>query len=698
MLRYSLLSLLITTLYAGASAQNDTEKISWKPSPNERGTMEILTSCLITLSICVWTSIHLNVVSNPTTARLFLFRFGWMLVGIFAPEVTFWLAYQQWRNARGFLRDLHQFDDENIVSGAEGSSTEENGSAQPTRSSIERIRTKFKAHHMADADLANAFGSNAGNVKTTTSNAARRVVSSPEVLNGHLGTKTTSEERSSTPNSIQDYHAKSFEPFQSPDKPTDTGYSKEQEPVTLNVTKEAFTMKSAFFIIMGGCTIAVPDGYVGHPLTVTTEGFLNLWRSNKGSIGHYSKLVNDAIVEDKSKSDGLAKAIVLLQATWLLIQCVGRVSAGLPSALLEIHTSIHVVCALATYMLWWNKPQGVIFPVALPGYRNVYRNALNRQAHDFLEGLSLHEPWERSIERYWCLGSEKLRDSLAGIDVHAARKRPWWKMFSEAFSGRQTNRSESPATLNSFPQRWSRLRMLIMENSYRKERLNKFGRVFSISFYTWHRTYVIGRPDFSSRNEGAAVFIGELRKSNSHRTFPTDSFEQRSRMHTNLRIAEGTDKEVWQHLLGIVIALTAYGGLHLLAWRQPFPTSKEKLIWLISASCSTFLTIVVAAIFGLGYIVYQIGRTLQDRVRKWLQENAPTRTFLKIRRLPISNISIEIDIRDFLFMLAALGAFSAVLFFMISRVYLVVGSFIALRSMPVDVYKVVPWSNYWPHL
>lgn len=42
---------------------NETSLLAagWHPEPERRGTFSILSSCVITLALCVWTSIHLNI-------------------------------------------------------------------------------------------------------------------------------------------------------------------------------------------------------------------------------------------------------------------------------------------------------------------------------------------------------------------------------------------------------------------------------------------------------------------------------------------------------------------------------------------------------------------------------------------------------------------------------------------------------------
>lgn len=37
------------------------EAARWVDSPNERGTFNIISNCILTLVLCVWTSIHLNI-------------------------------------------------------------------------------------------------------------------------------------------------------------------------------------------------------------------------------------------------------------------------------------------------------------------------------------------------------------------------------------------------------------------------------------------------------------------------------------------------------------------------------------------------------------------------------------------------------------------------------------------------------------
>ena len=56
---------------------------------------------------------------------------------------------------------------------------------------------------------------------------------------------------------------------------------------------------------------------------------------------------------DKSKTNEVAKGLICFQVIWFGIQIFARRAAKLPLTLIEIHTTVHVVCALVMYVLWW---------------------------------------------------------------------------------------------------------------------------------------------------------------------------------------------------------------------------------------------------------------------------------------------------------------------------------------------------------
>ena len=86
-----------------------------------------------------------------------------------------------------------------------------------------------------------------------------------------------------------------------------------------------------------------------------------LYACQKGIITGPPKL-STADLEDRSKGDVFIKGAALLQLTWLVIQMIARASEDLAISLLEVMTLAFAVCAIATYILLWHKPQDVMTP------------------------------------------------------------------------------------------------------------------------------------------------------------------------------------------------------------------------------------------------------------------------------------------------------------------------------------------------
>jgi hypothetical protein len=77
---------------------------AWHPEPRGRGTFSVLSACLTTMILCVWTAVHLNIPDhNGGTRQKFLRKPGWLLLALLAPEVVAWNAWQQRQSARELM-------------------------------------------------------------------------------------------------------------------------------------------------------------------------------------------------------------------------------------------------------------------------------------------------------------------------------------------------------------------------------------------------------------------------------------------------------------------------------------------------------------------------------------------------------------------------------------------------------------------
>jgi hypothetical protein len=78
----------------------------WVGTPNVRGTFDILESCILTLIACIYTALHLDVLSKPTWQRFLLEKTKWVLITLLAPEITMATAALQFFHAFGLMCNL----------------------------------------------------------------------------------------------------------------------------------------------------------------------------------------------------------------------------------------------------------------------------------------------------------------------------------------------------------------------------------------------------------------------------------------------------------------------------------------------------------------------------------------------------------------------------------------------------------------
>ena len=129
------------------------------------------------------------------------------------------------------------------------------------------------------------------------------------------------------------------------------------------------TLVQAFYIIMGGYAFDVsrdPKPRIWprdvDRLTPNVMAVMNCLLSKDKDLRTLLPFLSEAEIWDKSKANGLAKAIVCIQAAWFCTQCVARLGQGKPISLLELNTFAHAICALLVYILWWSKPLDVEVP------------------------------------------------------------------------------------------------------------------------------------------------------------------------------------------------------------------------------------------------------------------------------------------------------------------------------------------------
>jgi hypothetical protein len=74
---------------------------AWVPGPQYRGTWGVLYSCTLTLGLCVYTAIHLNIPAyGESRFSIYRRKTKWVLITLIAPEFVLYTAWWQWNRAR----------------------------------------------------------------------------------------------------------------------------------------------------------------------------------------------------------------------------------------------------------------------------------------------------------------------------------------------------------------------------------------------------------------------------------------------------------------------------------------------------------------------------------------------------------------------------------------------------------------------
>jgi hypothetical protein len=91
-------------MFAPLGTSSTNMSATWHPEPRGRGTFNILSTCLTTMILCVWTAVHLNIPGlNDGKRQRFLHKPGWLLLALLAPELVAWNVWEQRQIARDLI-------------------------------------------------------------------------------------------------------------------------------------------------------------------------------------------------------------------------------------------------------------------------------------------------------------------------------------------------------------------------------------------------------------------------------------------------------------------------------------------------------------------------------------------------------------------------------------------------------------------
>jgi hypothetical protein len=80
----------------------------WVNQPNGRGTIDIIWSCVVTIFLCSWSVLFLNIPGKLGLRTFLVTKLSWVAFTVFFPEVLAALAQQQWVSASQSVSDFLQ--------------------------------------------------------------------------------------------------------------------------------------------------------------------------------------------------------------------------------------------------------------------------------------------------------------------------------------------------------------------------------------------------------------------------------------------------------------------------------------------------------------------------------------------------------------------------------------------------------------
>lgn len=350
------------------------------------------------------------------------------------------------------------------------------------------------------------------------------------------------------------------------------------------------------------------------------------------------------------------------------------------------------------YGFWWYKPLDVRFPLFLNiQYSNEELHpphATSEQYDDWRQNKSSDLPVGEHAKPPAHESSPRPPDHLVfGSDVILGVRSQVELKFDQCSSIPPEYKSPlPPLTCNAPGKRWDRMFRNAMADLRHCNILVPLSLVLG-SYIEWHRTFQL-RPtsggDPHTKQQLATVW--EQVKGPS----PVIAHQQlcvRARMiapRGHIRSRNEPKGGTWI----LVLLSMLYGGMHAVAWNSHLPTTAERSLWRISSivagSCVPTCLLLWHCTRSLGNWLENVGQRLQQRSMLW---PAPQKRI----GYRLGNF-LEVNGVEMVIIPAVIFVITAAVAFFLGRIFLLVESFLSLRSLPKGSFDTVSWSSYWAHL
>ncbi|KAF5025570.1 hypothetical protein F66182_2378 [Fusarium sp. NRRL 66182] len=588
---------------------------AWVGSPDVRGTMDILQSCILTLVACIYTALHLDVPRKTTWQHLLWVKTKWVIVTLLAPEISVYMAAVQLRQALNL------------------------------RSALRKIqKEKQSSNWTSDAD---------------------------------------------------------FE----------------------------IDLKYAFFIVMGAVRfdvhdiLSIPDlDDSAHKLFRNSGGCQRSIRLGPAFIiwlaerGHWIE-IRKSDIDDKSKADTVQKTLVVIQVLWMVVQCIARGVSDLPLSLLEIHTMVHVVCAVLLYACWFEKPldiqEAIIYnpdkfkgELAIMLQKQYYCN-LSYKIALFPPKLQDDEDPPTHVDGQpmrWIAPEAEVNMKIgellpSGLALYAANIKKSTRGFTEIYLvdlDVDTSEFSLKLTAKSL-ERWDAILTTFPFEG--RDKLAREAKKLEIEISKQSSPKKENESNLAEAYKGV-LFLARLEELEP-KTF-TDwerpFWEGKSIFHIDLESpSDTTGSNNWKHsiahsdvtvlsfrLLFLATLLPGlYGGVHLAAWGWGFPSYTEEIMWKLSCLiivCDLPISVLVLISCFFWMLFFAESEAFKMIVPERWRERW----------------SNSWGVVGYFVLLAWVQSLLA-LGYIFARVFIIVESFISLRRAPVGVFISPEWIELFPH-
>lgn len=598
---------------------------AWAPEPTVRGTWGILSSCIITISLCIWTAVHLNIPEHHKTKQQIWRKLKWLIIGLLAPEMVAYVAWHQRKKAKEILQQVR----------------DSSGQVAPQT----QLRKLFKA-----------------------------------CLQGSTSYRG--------------------------DQPKDKYDSAFAE--TRRDRKAKWTLVHGFYAAMGG--FAMDSSTSEEPflpgtrtrVALTPDGLCFLLQHEPESLPD----ISEEQIVDKSKADGVKKFLVCAQALWFCLQCVSRLAQSLPISLLELNTFGHSLCTLLIYLLWWHKPLNIDEPTLIQDENLqplfAYMWMTSRISSDGLKGYDIQGGVRDEFDGIWPyrnpdpadleFGSAKITPSSSHIDIE---NEPDPSNSSTTSTSGEMDYTRAPydwswRRYSTSALRYRIIHWLMSQGLSTSKQLRPPAGLMTRNTAVDHFS-----PSDLKRWTLALQAVKQYDLEQDMRTRHQNPSGAGRKLFPRVKpridniIYELSRIELW---LGLAVAGSLYGGLHLVAWNAAFSSKIEEILWRIAASSVALTGILV------GPLVLWSRFAIADRgltgllKRNW--EGQELRQSKKNRIKIWGEIILAALFLVFMCTLVPLLWFT----YIFSRVYLVVECFKNLAHLPAGAYQLPQWSSYVPHI